>query len=154
MAAVRSVEPESMTTSWWINPGTRSSEWIARQMSPTVSSSFSAGRQTPIVVRSRAEKVIGEAYAYDQTERLCYPIAMKHLTGLVCKECGRDYPVAAQHACEFCFGPLEVAYDYESIGAEVSRESIAGGPQTLWRYASLLPDPATERIDLGAGWTR
>ena len=79
---------------------------------------------------------------------------MKHLTGLVCKECGRDYPVAAQHACEFCFGPLDVAYDYEAIAAEVSRESIARGPQTLWRYESLLPAPPEERIDLGAGWTR
>jgi threonine synthase len=79
---------------------------------------------------------------------------MKHLTGLVCKECGRDYPVAAQHACEFCFGPLEVAYDYDSIKAETTRESIAAGPQTLWRYASLLPAPPDERIDLGAGWTR
>ena len=79
---------------------------------------------------------------------------MKHLLGLVCKECGRDYPVAAQHACEFCFGPLEVAYDYDSIAAEVTRESIAAGPETLWRYASLLPSPPEERIDLGAGWTR
>ena len=79
---------------------------------------------------------------------------MKHLTGLVCKECGRDYPVAAQHACEFCFGPLEVAYDYEAIASEVSRESIARGPQTLWRYEALLPAPPDERIDLGAGWTR
>ncbi|MEA2453147.1 MAG: threonine synthase [Actinomycetota bacterium] len=79
---------------------------------------------------------------------------MKHLLGLVCKECGRDYPVAAQHACEFCFGPLEVAYDYDSIAAEVTRESIAAGPQTLWRYESLLPAPPEERIDLGAGWTR
>lgn len=79
---------------------------------------------------------------------------MKHLTGLVCKECGRDYPVAAQHACEFCFGPLEVAYDYESIASVVSRASIAAGPQTLWRYAPLLPSPVDERIDLGAGWTR
>ena len=79
---------------------------------------------------------------------------MKHLTGLVCKECARDYPVAAQHACEFCFGPLEVAYDYDSIRSEVSRQSIAAGPQTLWRYASLLPSPPDERVDLGAGWTR
>lgn len=85
---------------------------------------------------------------------MCYPIPMKHLLGLVCKECGRDYPVAAQHACEFCFGPLEVAYDYDSIAAEVTRESIAAGPQTLWRYESLLPAPPEERIDLGAGWTR
>lgn len=78
---------------------------------------------------------------------------MKHVLGLVCKECGRDYPVSPQHACDFCFGPLEVSYDYEAIGAEVSRASIAGGPHTLWRYASLLPAP-DERVDLGAGWTR
>ncbi|MEA2516773.1 MAG: threonine synthase [Actinomycetota bacterium] len=78
---------------------------------------------------------------------------MKHVLGLVCKECGRDYPVSPQHACDFCFGPLEVSYDYEAIGTEVSRASIAGGPHTLWRYASLLPAP-DERVDLGAGWTR
>jgi threonine synthase len=46
-----------------------------------------------------------------------------------------------------------VSYDYEAIGTEVSRASIAGGPHTLWRYASLLPAP-DERVDLGAGWTR
>jgi threonine synthase len=79
---------------------------------------------------------------------------MKHVRGLVCKECGRDYPAAAQHACEFCFGPLEVAYDYEGISSEISRESIAAGPETLWRYESLLPSPPEERVDLGAGWTR
>ena len=86
--------------------------------------------------------------------RLCYLFAMKHVLGLVCKECGRDYPAAAQHACDFCFGPLEVAYDYGSIAAEVSRAAIAAGPSSLWRYESLLPAPPDERIDLGAGWTR
>ena len=79
---------------------------------------------------------------------------MKHVTGLVCKECGRDYPAAAQHACEFCFGPLEVAYDYDGIAAEVSRASIEAGPQSLWRYAALLPSPPDERVDIGAGWSR
>ena len=81
-------------------------------------------------------------------------MAMKHVLGLLCKECGRDYPAAAQHACEFCFGPLEVAYDYDAIAAEVSRSSIAAGPETLWRYAPLLPSPPDERVDIGAGWTR
>ena len=86
--------------------------------------------------------------------QLCYPIVMKHVLGLVCKECARDYPAAALHACEFCFGPLEVAYDYAAIAAEVTRDSIASGPETLWRYAPLLPSPPEERVDLGAGWTR
>jgi threonine synthase len=76
--------------------------------------------------------------------------------GLRCRECGRDYPVAATHVCEFCFGPLEVAYDKAVWQRTVSRESIEAGPHTMWRYVDLLPsgqDPAT-RVDLGAGMTR
>ncbi len=57
------------------------------------------------------------------------------------------------HVCEFCWGPLEVAYDYDEITAAVSAATIAEGPETIWRYAPLLPDPETERVDLGAGWT-
>ena len=62
--------------------------------------------------------------------------------------------MAPQHVCEFCFGPLEAAYDYEAIGAEISRSSIAAGPQTMWRYASLLPAHTEGAIDIGAGFTR
>jgi len=66
---------------------------------------------------------------------------------LRCRECKRTYPVGPVHVCEFCFGPLEPVYDYEAIAATVSRESIAAGPQTVWRYAPLLP------VDLGTGCT-
>ena len=79
---------------------------------------------------------------------------MKYVTGLGCKECGRDYPVAPQHVCEFCFGPLEVIYDHEAIRADITREGIAAGPPTLWRYESFLPAPLAERVDIGAGFTR
>ena len=37
------------------------------------------------------------------------------MKALKCRECGREYPLAATHVCEFDFGPLEVAYDYERI---------------------------------------
>jgi threonine synthase len=75
------------------------------------------------------------------------------VTGLRCRECARQYPPEALHVCDFCFGPLEVAYDYEAIAAYLTRERIASGPQTIWRYKALLPvsDPAP--IDLGAGFT-
>src|SRR5207247_1632671 len=52
---------------------------------------------------------------------------------LRCRECARTYPAEALHVCEYCFGPLEVAYDYEAIAASVSREKIAAGPATIWR---------------------
>ncbi|HYI45484.1 MAG TPA: threonine synthase [Actinomycetota bacterium] len=79
---------------------------------------------------------------------------MKYVRGLSCRECGREYPIAPQHVCEFCFGPLEVVYDYDAIAAEISREAIAAGPPTIWRYAPLLPAPEEGRVDIGAGWTR
>jgi threonine synthase len=76
-----------------------------------------------------------------------------HVTGLRCRECGRQFPAEALHVCDYCFGPLEVAYDYERIAATISRERIAAGPRTIWRYRDLLPvdDPAP--VDLGAGFT-
>jgi threonine synthase len=30
---------------------------------------------------------------------------------------------------------------------------IEGGPNSIWRYRALLPDPGAEPVDLGAGWT-
>jgi threonine synthase len=76
-----------------------------------------------------------------------------YVEGLRCRECGRPYPAEALHVCEYCFGPLEVAYDYEAIAAAVSRERIAAGPSTIWRYAALLPARAEGAVDLGAGMT-
>ena len=40
---------------------------------------------------------------------------MTYAQNLRCRECSRDYPLAALHVCEFCFGPLEVVYDDEGV---------------------------------------
>ncbi|MBW3650168.1 MAG: threonine synthase [Actinobacteria bacterium] len=76
-----------------------------------------------------------------------------YVDSLRCRECARAYPIEALHVCDFCFGPLEVAYDYEAIAAHMSRESIAAGPTTIWRYAELLPASAENPVNLGAGFT-
>jgi len=76
-----------------------------------------------------------------------------HVTGLRCRECGRPFPAEALHVCDYCFGPLEVAYDYERIAAVVSRARIAEGPRTIWRYRDLLPVADAAPVDLGAGFT-
>jgi threonine synthase len=73
---------------------------------------------------------------------------------LVCRGCGAEFPLAAQHACFECFGPLEVAYDQAAL-ARVTRAGIEAGPQNIWRYAGLLPagqDPAS-RVTLDPGLT-
>jgi threonine synthase len=72
---------------------------------------------------------------------------------LRCRECGREYPLAPVFSCEFCFGPLEVAYDYDGIREAMTRDSIAAGPDTLWRYAELLPCDPEYKVDIGTGYT-
>jgi threonine synthase len=78
---------------------------------------------------------------------------LPYVEGLRCRECGRAYPAEAQHVCEWCFGPLEVAYDYDAIRAVVSRERVAAGPLSIRRYADLLPASAEGAVSLGAGFT-
>jgi threonine synthase len=78
---------------------------------------------------------------------------LPYVDGLRCRECGRAYPAEALHACEWCFGPLEVVYDYEAIKAVVSRPRIAAGPPSIWRYSDLLPVRAEGAVSLGAGFT-
>jgi threonine synthase len=78
---------------------------------------------------------------------------MSFATGLLCRECGATYPSEARYSCDFCFGPLEVDYDLDAARGVLTRESIASGPNSIWRYGALLPDPGVEPVDLGAGWT-
>ncbi len=77
---------------------------------------------------------------------------MAKVRGLVCRECGREYAVEPVHVCEFCFGPLEVIYDYEEIRSNISREKIEEGPKSLWRYIDLLPVESPS-VGLTAGFT-
>lgn len=72
---------------------------------------------------------------------------------LKCKECGEEYELKAAHVCEFCFGPLEVTYDYSAISRTVTRESIQAGPHSIWRYRPFLPVATDTPIDVGTGMT-
>ncbi len=74
---------------------------------------------------------------------------------LRCRVCGATQPLEAAYVCEECFGPLEIWYDYDAIAAHISREAIAQGPQTLWRYRPLLPVLHDEShvVDIGTGCT-
>lgn len=57
-----------------------------------------------------------------------------------------------RHLCDECFGPVEVAYDYDKI--KLTHSMFHGRVKSLWRYHELLPlkDPA-KAVDLGAGFT-
>ena len=77
---------------------------------------------------------------------------MGAIVGLRCRECDREYPVEPVHVCEWCFAPLEVVFDYDEIANTMTRERVAAGPASLWRYTDLLPG-GEKRVDLGAGMT-
>lgn len=78
------------------------------------------------------------------------------ILSLQCRECGTEIPVSPTHVCDLCFGPLDVRYDYEEVARRVSREAIAAGPPSIWRYRDLLPvelDDGDEPVTLGEGFT-
>ncbi|MCM8823577.1 MAG: threonine synthase, partial [Candidatus Omnitrophica bacterium] len=78
---------------------------------------------------------------------------MSYVKGLKCRECGRRYPKEPLYVCEYCFGPLEVVYDYERIKRKLNRELIESRPKNLWRYKELLPLDGESTDGLNSGFT-
>ncbi len=78
---------------------------------------------------------------------------MSYIKGLKCRECHRYYPKEAIYVCEFCFGSLEVDYDYDRIRGALSREKIENGPKSIWRYRELLPVDGDPTVGFHAGFT-
>ena len=78
---------------------------------------------------------------------------MSHVKNLTCRECGHTYDVQPIHVCEFCFGPLEVSYDYNAISKELTRDTISNGPANIWRYAPLLPVNYEFDVGMDTGMT-
>ena len=78
---------------------------------------------------------------------------MSFVNGLQCRECGKAYPKEPLSVCEFCFGPLEVVYDYEAIRPLLRREVIRNRAPNMWRYAELLPLDGEARVGSQVGFT-
>jgi len=75
------------------------------------------------------------------------------MKALKCRECGREYPLTANHVCEFDFGPLEVVYDYDRIRHSLTRASIQASPKSMWRFRELLPVAGEPTVGLEVGCT-
>ena len=71
---------------------------------------------------------------------------------LVCRECRATQALGPFYACQECFGPLEIGYDFPTV----TRASIEAGPKNIWRYQSLLPVPSdiTGSPNMEPGFTR
>src|SRR3984885_4559898 len=79
--------------------------------------------QCPCIGRSRFEGMMASSYE------------------LRCRECGKRFPNQPLSSCDECFSSLEVAYDMAAAKKTFTREAIARGPQSMWRYQALLPLP-------------
>ncbi|MBM2825221.1 MAG: threonine synthase [Dehalococcoidales bacterium] len=77
---------------------------------------------------------------------------MSYAKALRCRKCGQEYPLTAMNICEFCLSPLDVIYDYQALAKAVTREKLAAGPRSMWRYRDLLP-AAGDEVDIGTGFT-
>jgi threonine synthase len=83
---------------------------------------------------------------------------VENILSLKCLVCGKHYRsdemdyVCPDHGDE---GILDVQYDYEFIGRQISKETLShSNDLTIWRYKSLLPvDPKVKVPPLSVGWT-
>src|SRR5713101_5866185 len=82
------------------------------------------------------------------------PATSNSLTHLECSLCSRKFEAGKIHNLCDCGGPLLVRYDLEKLRRTWSRDQIPLGPNSMWRYAPVLP--ATRQasiISLGEGMT-
>ncbi|WP_031509473.1 threonine synthase [Streptomyces megasporus] len=91
-----------------------------------------------------------------QTVASSTDISLGPAVALSCRECGERFPLGPVFACEMCFGPLEIAYDLPTGDPEGLRKRIEAGPNSIWRYAPLLPVPAdvADKPNMNPGFTR
>src|SRR5271168_1195164 len=72
---------------------------------------------------------------------------------LSCRECGKRFANEPLSSCDECFSPLEVVYDMDAARRTFTRDAIASGPSSMWRYQALLPVPEDYVPQTPAGWT-
>src|SRR6266568_2416683 len=74
-----------------------------------------------------------------------------NLIALECSACGKKYDAEVeQHLCT-CGKPLLARYDLRHAAGTFTLQTLKDRPQTLWRYAEVLPnDPP---VSLGEGMT-
>jgi threonine synthase len=74
-------------------------------------------------------------------------------TALRCRNCETDQALEAVGVCPRCWGPLDPVYDRGQLARLLTRERIAAGPPSIWRYADLLPVAPPEEQRLAPGLT-
>ncbi len=76
------------------------------------------------------------------------------MTYLECSVCTKIFPAGVAHNLCDCGGPLLVRYNLDQVKESWSRDIPASAPNSMWRYAPVLPVASTANIvSLGEGMT-
>ncbi len=78
---------------------------------------------------------------------------MSFATHLECSLCSKSFPAGNVYNLCDCGGPLLVRYDIRQARTAWSRDDVARGPHSMWRYGSMLPAEPNCVVSLGEGMT-
>jgi threonine synthase len=81
---------------------------------------------------------------------------MSNVIGFKCFDCARQFRSAdVEYVCTVCGGNLDVLYDYDEVGAQLTKARLAAdGHLSMWRYRPLLPIAELSPVPpLAVGWT-
>jgi len=74
-------------------------------------------------------------------------------THLECSLCKQRFEAGKVHNLCSCGGPLLVRYDLDAVAKGWSRDQVSSGPNSMWRYAPVLPPKKESIVSLGEGMT-
>src|SRR5205085_7393638 len=79
-----------------------------------------------------------------------------NVIGFECFDCARQFRGdEVEYVCAACGGNLDVLYDYDYVGARLTKARLAADRDfTMWRYRPLLPVADGSAVPpLAVGWT-
>ncbi|HJQ27594.1 MAG TPA: threonine synthase [Blastocatellia bacterium] len=81
---------------------------------------------------------------------------MSNVISFKCFECAGEFRLdEVEYVCPACGGNLDVLYDYDDVGARLTKARLAADRNySMWRYRALLPIAETSTVPpLAVGWT-
>jgi threonine synthase len=79
---------------------------------------------------------------------------MSNVTHLECAACRAHHEAGKLHNLCHCGGPLLVRYNLQAIRKTWVRDALAAAPDSMWRYAPVLPvSDSANIVSLGEGMT-
>ena len=107
------------------------------------------------IPRAGSWRIVRSTPSEDRAGKEILEPMTSYISHLECSVCGKSYPhkqlIGVSPCCEKV---LFVRYDLAKLGREVDRDSLVSRPDTMWRYAELLPvDDPGNIVSLGEGGT-